>query len=237
MFFNCLYSDLSKRFNGWLETSSEGEFIADLALDYINRSVQALLLEAPRGWDYLTDNRYALTLSGLSAPLPDDCGVLLKVFCEVGSSKPYIYYSNDGSFSDGFRIVNTFSKDSGFSGSTIEFFAPTPSDPMISYQKTIEAFEGTGDEYSPFPAELVILMAQKIRCRENAMLDEWKVLSGDYEATLAQFKAKHQNVVGGVDMSIADAFGSEVVIPAFGLNRGSTARNNRYSNDTDYVRY
>jgi len=237
MFFNDLYSDVANRFNGWLSTSSEGEFIADLALDYLNRSVQALLLEAPRGWDYLTDNRYPLTLSGLQTSLPVDCGVLLKVFCETGTGKPYIYYWNEGGLVQGFRFISSFSRTGGFSGVKLEFFSNPTSSVYASYQKLPEAFTGSGIEYCPFPAELLLLMAQKIRCREKGMLDEWKVLSGDYEATLSQYKAKHQNVVGGCETKMVDAFGREVVIPAFGLNYpcNNIGRNLGLSNDTDYV--
>lgn len=241
MYFNDLYSSVSARFANWLEVSTTGnDYIDDLALDYINRALSSLLMEAPRGWNYLTDDRYQLTISGNEADLPSDCGVILRVYDDsTGTGKPNIYYSNEGDISEGFRIERSFTKAAGFSADKIVFYSAPSGSVYLSYQKLIPAFTGTGDEYCAFPADILLLEAQRIRCREKGLINEWNALKADYDEMLKKFKAKHQNVAAAMNIEINDAYGNPLMLPGIGLNEGSGSPRNPYgfSNDTDYVRY
>lgn len=240
MFYNDLYSEIAARFTNWLETSNVSDRIADLTLDYINRGLSSLLLEAPRGWDYLTNDRYPLVLggsSGLECDLPVDCGVILRIYTESsGTKKPTVYYANDGRTYTGFRIIRSFTVASGFAGTKIEFFSAPGFTPYLKYQIMIPAFTASSaPEYCAFPGELILLEAQKIRCREKGLANEWKMISGDYESMLQRFKSKHQNVAEEVSLEINDSDGSPVFIPQHNLHGYSNKNPYGYSNDTDYV--
>lgn len=242
MFYNDLYSEIAARFTNWLETSNSSDDIADLSLDYLNRALSSLLLEAPRGWDYLTNDRYELTLGGTSGnecTLPTDCGVVLRIFTEIsGNKKPLIYYSKDGNIHSGFRFISSFSRTAGFTENKIEFFITPTTTPYLKYQKLVETFTGSGIEYSPFPGDLLLMEAQRIRCREKGLANEWKMIAGDYEAYLQKFKSKHQNMSEAMDISINDADGIPVTIPLYSMGTGAYQKPPYGSaNDSDYYRY
>jgi len=241
MFYQDKYSEIAARFSNWLEVSTtDNEHIADLSLDYINRAIGSLLLEAPRGWDYLTNDRYELVLggsSGLECSLPVDCGVILRIYTDSNDTKkPTIYYSNEGKSSSGFRIIRAFTLASGHTGTKIEFYSSPSTTPYLKYQILVPAFTGIGVEYCAFPGELILLEAQHIRCREKGLTNEWKMVSGDYEAMLLKFKAKHQNVAEDISIEINDANGFPVCVPNYSLDKGGYGVIPiNISNDTDYV--
>ena len=238
MFFNDLYSSVAARFSNWLEVSTtDNEHIADLALDYINRAIQSLLIEASRGWDYLTDGRYALTLggsTGLECTLPTDCGVVLAIYCESGSSqKPLTYYSRDGKISAGFRFVPTYSRTTGLTGKIIFFNTPA-TNPYLKYQIVVPDMTGSGIEFLPFPADLVLIEALRIRCMEKGLDKEWSMAAAEYERILRNFKAKHQNQSAEIGITVNDANGYPITGSFFDL-AGNSVDVNRFgfSNDTD----
>lgn len=241
MFYNDLYSEVAARFSNWLEVSTTGnDHIADLALDYINRALGSLLLEAPRGWDYLTVDRYELTLggdTGLECDLPSDCGVVLRVYTDpTATHKPTIYYSNEGKVSNGFRMIRNFTKAAGHSGTKIKFYYAPIATPFLEYQILVPNFEGSGTEYCAFPGELMLLEAQRIRCREKGLIKEWETLKTDYNEMLDKFKQKHQNVAMDMEININDAQGVPVLIPEYGLQSGMKTRQQwGKRNDMDFV--
>jgi hypothetical protein len=233
MFFNDLYSDIAARFSNWLEVStSDSEYITDLALDYINRAIGSLLLEAPRGWDMLTKDRYTLTIGGTdgkTAVLPTDCGSILLVYSDPNDDNiPTIrYYSGKD-----YEIDRSFSTSAGYSAS-LKFVEEVIYTMYLRYQVIPTIFTGSGTEYSPFPADLVLLSAQRIRCREKGLNNEWQALKGEYDDFLMKFKGKHQNVSECGDLGINDAAGNMIRIPTYDMAGNNDRPVSRYGNDWD----
>jgi hypothetical protein len=253
MFLQERYSEVAPRLINWLEVANTGNAnIANLALDLLNRACASLQLEAPTGWDYLTVDRYALTLSGtsgLECALPADCGVILKVYTDpTGTEKPTIYYHKDGRINTGFKLASAFaieglSTDSGvtftpvdgFSATKIKFFYAPISAPFLRYQVLVPKFTGvttktvgqttyTRDEFCAFPGELLLLEAQRIRCREKGMVNEWKMMQPEHAAFLKKFKDQHQNVAEDFQVDVTDSQGNPLQIPEYGLGTGSAVR-------------
>jgi hypothetical protein len=246
MLFSDLYSEVQPRFVNWVGNSNTGNAnIPDIALDYLNRAQFSLAQEAPRGWVYLTQDHVALALApsttdnqGLEYYLPADIGVLLTIYVDTTlTHKPTIYYSRNGKIMFGFRFIPNFTKAAGFQ-STVKFFYTPINVPYCRYQVQLPKFTGTGTEYCPFPGDLLLLEAQKIRCAEKGLTAEWQMLKGAYEDYLAKFKGKNQNVSDQMQPEINDSFGNPLVIPEFGLASGMKSRQIMgRRNDMDVTRY
>ena len=251
MMFSDLYSEVQPRFVNWLGNSNTGNtVITDLALDYLNRAQDSLANEAPRGWVYLTKDHVLLSLipaaggvpaggaTGLEYALPSDLGVLLCVYVDTTlTHKPTIYYYRNGKIIFGFKMDPNYSKAAGFQ-STIKFFYTPINTPYCRYQVQLARFTGAGTEYCPFPGDLLLLEAQKIRCAEKGLVQEWGMLKGQYEDYLSKFKDKNQNIVDVVSPEINDGFGNPLIIPEFGLSSGMKSRQIMgRRNDMDVTRY
>ena len=242
MIFKDKYADIANRFNQWSECLSTGNtYIADIALDTLNRAQDSLWDDAPNGWDYLCNDHVQLSLggaTGLEVTFPADCGRVLAVYCDAtGTQKPTIYYYKDGQTRNGFRFISLFDKSSGYVWSAKFYYAPISS-PFARYQVVLQDFTGTGDEYSAFPSNLLLLEAQRIRCREKGMANEWDMLKGEYESELRKFKQAHQGNNEDMSIEINDANGLPVSIGEYSLGNGSTSRQViGRTNDRDGVRY
>jgi hypothetical protein len=251
MLFSDKYADVANRFINWVGNKNTGNaVIPDLALDYLNRAQASLAQEAPRGWRYLTKDHVELSLipsagaipaggaTGLEYALPSDLGVLISIYVDTTlTHKPTIYYSNGGKIMTGFKFDPNYSKAAGFA-SVIKFYYTPINTPYCRYQVQLSNFTGTGDEYCPFPGDLLLLEAQKIRCAEKGLVQEWNMLKVSYEDYLSKFKEKNQNVVDPINTTINDGMGNPLIIPEFGLATGMKSRQIMgRRNDMDVTRY
>jgi hypothetical protein len=235
MLFSEKYADIASDFNNWVQ--AEGStYTPDLALRYLNRAQNVLWLNPVNGWDYLIVDRVALTIgTDLVATLPTECRKVVAIYVDMNADgKPKIYYYKDGRIMFGFRFTDTFDMSTGHVFSVKFYYSPIGGQAYLKYQKTLVDFTGTGDEYSFFPAELLLLCAQVIRTREKGLIEEWKVLNSEYVRLLKDFKAQHQHNCEEISVEINDANGTPLIIPSYGLAvTGATKPPYGFKNDFD----
>lgn len=232
------YSDLALSFNSWCDSSpTGGEYVSLLPLEYANRAQDALWSDPPQGWDYLTKTA-KLTLSGLTASLPSEFGMMLNVYTDSdGDGKPDRYYFKDGKLLEGFKFSDAFAKDTGHSFS-ITFYQSPESDVYCDYQVKLDPFAGTDTEYLFFPKNLMLRKMQHLRCLDKGMLKEWEVFDKDYQRELDLFKGQHQNSAEAVGIQVNDYRGSEVFLPKYRITTGGAGRGKIVgsTNDQDIYR-
>ena len=250
MLFSDKYADVAARFINWLGNNNSGNSrVSNLALDYLNRAQDSIAQEAPRGWIYLTKDYVVMTKipdtgsgvggpSGLEYGLPADCGVPLCIYVDTnGTGKPTIYYSRNGTINFGGALYSQYNPATGHS-LTFKFFYSPINTPYIRYQIQLARFTGVGDEYCAFPGDLLILEAQKIRCSEKGLIQEWNMLQSSYENFLEKFKEKNQNVMNVGQPPLNDGYGNPLLIPEYGLASGMKSRQIQgRRNDMDVTRY
>jgi hypothetical protein len=235
MLFSELYSDIANDFNNWVQAEGSS-YTADLALRYLNRAQNTLWMNPVNGWDYLIVDRVALTIgTDLVATLPDECRKVIAIYVDMNADgKPKIYYYKDGRIMFGFRFTDTYSAAAGHAFSVKFFYSPIGGTAYLRYQKTLPDFTGTGNEYSFFPGELLLLCAQVIRTREKGMIQEYSVLDKEYRHLLKDFKQQHQHNCEEISVEINDANGTPIIIPTSGLAViGATKPPYGFRNDMD----
>jgi hypothetical protein len=252
MLFSDLYSEINPRFVAWLGATSQGSGVlaGSIALDYINRAQSSLEKEAPRGWTHLTKDHVELSLipaaggnpaggsTGLEYSLPSDCGLPLVIYCDTTmSGKPTFYYNRNGKIMSGFRFDPNFDKASGFS-STLKFYYTPINTLYIRYQIVLSKLIGTGTEYLPFPGEIMLKLAMKMRSSEKGLLKEWQAQNADFQDQLESFKEQYQNPVSFVQPELNDGMGNPLIIPESNLATGTKQRQIwGRKNDMDVTRY
>lgn len=240
MFLTDKYADVAARYKSWLQMQNVGKYIPDLTLDYLNRAKDAIWGKPVRGWDYLTVDYVPLALggsTGLEITFPADCGKVLAVYVDNNADhRPDIYYYFAGKIATGMQFISSFDKATGYTWKAKFYYQPTGT-PYVRYQQKVADFTGTGDEYCPFPGNLLLLEAQRIRCLEKGLLKEWQALQADYQDQLKDFTQQHQGNNEEQVIEINDMNGLPVSIPEYGLASGT--RNRQMfgrKNDFDYYR-
>lgn len=231
---NDLYEDIAKRFKGWLRTSNTGEFITDLALDYINRAQRSL--NAYRPWKWLLQKRYALVLVDRSVALPSNLTRIVSAYDDSnGDGLPdNFYYENSIRTSDGYYITESFSKATG-KARTITFYNAPSNTVYLDYLTTLVDFAGAGDEYSFFPGELLLAKAQTLNLEDDGRIgtDEYKMIINRLQSELNDFT---QAQVENYDMrtEAKDDHGRSVAVESYSLSNGTDEGvSRRYDNDVD----
>jgi hypothetical protein len=240
MFFKDTYSQIAARFKAWLQNDNSNDFVQDLALDYLNQAKDSLLGRPVRGWDYLTVDYVPLALggsTGLEITFPAEAQKIIAIYTDPsGIRKPAIFYVKDGRAPNGGEFISVFNKASGFVWSFKFYYQPTGAI-YVRYQKALEDFTGTETEYSPFPGELLLLEAQRIRCRDKGLTPEWKMLKEDYDEKLKNFTMQHQGNNEDAYIENLDANGLQINIPEYTLSSGTKQRQMfGRRNDLDYRR-
>lgn len=238
MLFKDTFEDIATSFNSWVDSDiTDATYVSNLVLEYANRAQESLLSEAALGWQYLTKT-VQLSLSGLTAALPSDYGLLINCYADTDSDgKPDFYYFKDGELLEGFKLLPNFTKSAGHAFS-IQFYQ-NPLEPLfIDYQTALEDFTGEGTEYSFFPHNLIFRKMQHLRCLDKGMLDEWKALSTDFKIEMDKFKSQHQNIAGTIGIQVNDSRGFGVRLPRNNLSSygASSGRMVGKTNDQDIYR-
>ena len=178
--FNETFSDIANRFQLWAQTKNAGTLIANTRKDYLNRAQRWLQLE--RAWDAQVVST-SLTVSNSYASLPTDLISLVAIgYDQDGDGKAEWYYYKDGTRGHGYRLVPTHTKAAGTTWQ-IQLFTGWPYVPnLVLYQEKLDDFEDTGTEYSLFPGELLIRVAQMI-------------YQGEYEKDNNKYNRLHNDVL------------------------------------------
>lgn len=212
------YDVISRRLEDWLNTIGGGS-VSNLPLDLLNRAQDWLGTYKP--WDGLV-KRAELTLSNGRAVLPADWVMTLAVFNADDSGYPTQYYYRDARQVGGYRVVSSFDKDTGH---VVEYeFFDAPSGPVyLLYQMDLGDFVGSGTEYSFYPGELLLAIAQKIHIEETGLSGgETQVLLRKAEEQLDNYVKHHMYQNGEMRMRMNDWYGNEVAAESYSLGMGAS---------------
>jgi hypothetical protein len=224
------YEQVADRFREWMtDRDNSGDFVGDIALDYINRANQVLW--GHTFWDDLMTHA-ALTLSGLAGTFPAAYG---RTYCMYhdsdGDGKPDWYYYKDGKPGKGYRLTRTFSRAAGSSFVATFFLSPTNT-PYLLYQAVLDDFTGQGTEYIFWPAELLLKTAQCLYKEDADDLGvDYDKLNAARRVLLERHEMGHQFANADYVMDQNDAGGKEVQNEAYALDGGGDGLGNAFRDD------
>ena len=231
---NDLYSEVSARFKEWIPRSNEGDYVTDIALDYINRANRKL--NGYRPWKLLLIKRSSLTLSSRSASLPAACLRIWRCYEDNDNDgRPDIlYYENSVHTPEGYYITETYAKATGITRA-ITFYLSPSSTPYIDYVQILPDFTGNGIEYLFFPGELLLAQAKLLYLEDDgrSSSEEYKMIFNRFqeeERDFTQLQAENFDM----RMDVKDDRGHIVNVEDYSLNGGTESYNrSRYENDVD----
>lgn len=202
----------------WLNNRTIGQAISDYPLILANRAMKSLWMA--REWQRLMKET-ALTITSGVASLPAKFGREVAIGSSLADSGQIDWkFCKDSQVGRGYKITSTFDKATGHTMS-MTFFTPydTGSTIYLRYIEYLDNFTGTGTEYSFFPANLIILAAQKINTAEQAKIQENQLITQRYEDELLRYCNSVQNNNAGFDAGILpDRYGNEVSIQNYKID-------------------
>jgi len=229
--FNELIADSMDRFQIWIGNKNVSTTITNLRKHYYNRAQKQLEME--QAWDEQVVQE-TLTLTGNQATIPTNALRVVAVGHDYdGDKKPDWYYFNQADQGRGYSIIPNFSKATGRSNTLYLYIGFPYTINAFRYQKALEDFEDSGDEYSFFPTELLFSTAQLIRAKEkNAKPSEYNTILIEQQRLLKNFKsAQYQNM--SFKRSVNSHYGQRIEIDAVDLT-GNMQTGKRYlRNDQD----
>jgi hypothetical protein len=226
------YSSVKNRFLDWMECANAGSNVADIALDRINRAQQELWMLRP--WEYLL-KRSALTISSREASLPNDFGRIVRVWEDTnGDGMPDRYwYNRSRRTSDGYYLSGSFAKATGTTWKIKFYTAPTATC-YVEYIASLTDFTGSSTEYSFFPGDLLLAMAQQIHLEDGGRIDdEYMAAQRKVHEKLAAFEAMAQFQNVDLRMEQNDDGGNRVDNETYSLAEGSNGAETGYDRDYD----
>lgn len=204
---------IRNRLKDWIINNPVGGYVENLDLDLLNRAQSWLCTYRP--WDFLK-KQTALTLSSTNiASLPDDCWQILEVYADVnGDGKPdWWYYQDDPDVSKRYVLNSTFDTATGHTW-TITFpnTAVVLQALVLRYIASLADYEGTEtDEYSFWPAELLLRCAQKIFLEENGIVNDNKnAIFASFNEQLKNFEQFAQKTNVAMDHTVKFRNGTPV---------------------------
>jgi len=231
MSFNETFSDIANRFQTWSQADNVGTLVTNNRKDYLNRAQRWLQQE--RDWDGQVEQT-SLTVRNSYASLPSDLVSLVAVgYDQEGDGKAEWFYYKSGRRGHGYRLVPTFTKAAGLSWQ-IQLFSGWPYVPnLVLYQKRLEDFEDSGTEYSFFPGELLLRVAQMIRQGEfEKGSDKYNRISRDVDVLLKKYIGlQFQN--NEMRRVIVDDNGNPIHIDAYSLTGGKQKQPSWIENSRD----
>lgn len=207
-------TDIRPVLQDWLTNSGTGKNVTNLPLTLTNRAQKNLWAKKP--WSNLVV-RVAMTLTSGAYTLPADFGRIIDVWADLnGQGTPTYWFYDGDSYEHGFRIDAGFTKAAGYAR-VLTFNYLQQSNVYIRYQKILSDFTGSGTEYSYFPANLILLEAQKINTLEKGSLKEWQAVSMMFDELFKEFCNATQWVVADATPRINDRFGNEIITESYSL--------------------
>lgn len=229
------YTEFQNRIQDWLNAAGTGANISDLPLDLANRAQMWLTMYKP--WSDMIKVT-TLTVTDNEASMPSDFARLVSVYYDVDSDgKPEGYYYNQGRINGGYKLVDSFTKDSGHSRKIV-FFNTLSQTPVLKYQFKLDDFTGSGTEYSFFPGNLLLRTAQRLHIVETGLTDrEMLILIDEQKKDLRDYEQAHHYVDAEMRLSINDDNGLEIdtyAVDLAGNIDGGRDRTRGLSRSTDF---
>jgi hypothetical protein len=230
-----LYATIINRLNDWLNVA--GGNVSDIGLDLMNRAQARLQREVE--WDGRI-YRHTCVMTGLSTPMPDNFLQEVRVFHDLnGDGKPDYFYYQNGDAQNGYKKEDVFALATGHV-ITFTFFSPLQGTPIVEYIPVLADFTGTGTEYSYFPGELILKLAQLIHSEE--MPDDMtngglKAIEKSYQMQLQEYRRAHYGANRDTKRIITDYHGNSIRPGNMSLDGMNDGRSSSFSRDTDIVQY
>lgn len=217
LFKSTYRGDIKPLLSDWITNSATGRNVASLPLLYSNRAQDSLWIKKP--WSNLVV-RSEITLTDGSFTLPSDFGRLIDMYANLtGQGVPDYWFYDGDNYENGYRIDAGFDKVSGYNRS-LTFHYPQPANVYMRYQKILEDFTDTGDnaEYSFFPANLILLEAQKMNSQDKGNDKEYKVFKDSFSVMFKDFCNATQWVNYDPGPYLKDRYGHEVITDNYSLS-------------------
>jgi len=215
----------------WLTNSGTSKNVTDLPLSLANRAQKNLWAKKP--WSNLAV-RVALSLTSGTYTLPAGFGRIIDMWADlVGQGTPSYWFYDGDNYENGYRLDAGFTKAGGYVR-TLTFHYAQQQSAYMRYQKLLDDFVGTGTEYSYFPANLVILEAQKINTLEKGNVKEFQAISAMFEEVFKDFCNATQWINYDPNPKLNDRYGNEVSLESYSLSGEGTRKHSIMPNS--YIR-
>jgi hypothetical protein len=222
-------TDIKPVLSDWLTNTGVSKNVTDLPLSLANRAQDNLWAKKP--WSNLAV-RVSISLTVGVYTLPAAFGRIIDMWADLGGNglPSYWYYEGDN-YSTGYRLDAGFAMATGYNR-TITFNYAQSSSAWLRYQKLLSNFTGVAGttEYSFFPAELIILEAQKINSLGKGNIKEYQGYAAMFEEVFKDFCNASQWINYDPNPKLNDRLGNEVFVESYSLN-GEGLRNNRTNPD------
>ena len=227
-----LYAAIKNRFLDMMDSANPGGNVSDVALSHINSAQQRLTKK--HFWQGLI-KEYELAANADAQALPSDFDKVKWVgYDSDGDGYLEQLFFNQAIWREvGYKMRNSFAKATGDSW-TIEFFASPSSAPTLIYQVKLDAFTGSGDEYSYFPLELIIAEAHLVYLQESGRLDnEYDRAKVNRDEILDDYKQSYQYNNSHLANPVVDFFGNPIIFDSYSMT-GDISNNAVTGYDRDY---
>ena len=227
------YAEYAARMNDWMKYKATGANITNRTLDLANRSQNWLIMYRP--WADLKKTA-ELTVSDNEADFPSDFARMVHCNWDSdGDGKPDGYFFDRGRIGQGYLVTDIFDKDTGHAR-VIKFFNTLSQTPKMVYIHYLDDFEGTGDEYSFFPGELLLRTAQMLHSEETGLkASDISPILSSHKRLLDMYTAAH-TYDAELSRVINDSNGNEIIMDDINLAGGCYSSRNHnmgLSRDTD----
>jgi len=212
-------TNIKPQLQDWLTNTDASKNVSDLPLDLANRAQKNLW--AKKAWSNLIV-RVSLSLTNASYTFPADFGRIVDMWADLAGQgvATYWFYEADN-YEKGYRLDAGFTKAAGYSRS-ITFHYAQQSSAYMRYQKVLSNFTGEGTEYSYFPANLVLLEAQRINALEKGNMKEFSALSTSFNEVFQDFSNTTQWVNYDPSPRLNDRLGNEIYTENYSLSGESS---------------
>jgi len=214
-------ADFRPRILDFISNHDSSDNVSDVALEHANRAQKNLWMKKP--WDDLAVEVDVILVSN-SYALPSDFGRVIWLYANLDGTGAAGYLVWNSLDYDGYKIRDVFTKASVHSLTLSFNYDQTDSIKMI-YQKVLPDFTGSGNEYLFFPANIMLLEAEKINLREKGDLKELAAANSAFDFEFKEFANSRQWVNQNPTGGFRDGQGNKIVMQSYSLN-GETSRNN-----------
>lgn len=220
VYMDTYYTDIRKVLLDSLSNSNLGKNVSDVALSLTNRAQKSLWSKKP--WSNMMV-RVALSLTDGSYTFPADFGRIIDIWADFeGKGVPSYWFYESDNYEGGYRLDAGFTKEGGYAR-VITFHYAQQQSAYMRYQKQLEDFTGASDstEYSYFPANLIILEAQRTYSLEKRAHKDYQFFTELFNEQFDDFCNSNQWVNRDSRPKLNDRLGTEIVTENYSLSGNS----------------